>query len=93
MLVEFLCLDMSLKRDLNSVSSRAWIHLGNYLVVRVQGCKPVFRILCNFGMCSPSSWQYQWLEFLQKEGKRGSKGTSMHYSLNLQKYRNDRIYT
>lgn len=93
MLVEFLCLDMPLKRHHNSVSSRAWIHLWNYLVVSVQGCKPAFHILCSFSMCSPSSWQYQWLEFLQKKDKHGSKGMSTHYSLNLQKYRNDRIYT
>lgn len=86
------CLYLSLRRDLNSVSSHAWIHLWNYLAVTVQGCKPMFCILFSFSMYF-LSWQYQWLEFLQKEDKCSSKDTSMPYSLNLQKYRNDRIYT
>lgn len=86
------CLYLSLKRDHNTVSSHAWIHLWNYLTVSVQGCKPMFCILFNFSMYF-LSWQYQWLEFLQKEDKCSSKDTSMPYSLNLQKYRNDRIYT
>lgn len=80
---------LPLKRDLNSVSSHAWIHLWNYLTVNVQGCKPMFCILFNFSMYF-LAWQYEWLKFLQKEDKCSSKDTFMPYSLNLQKYRNDR---
>lgn len=45
----------------------------------------MFDIGSNFGIFSSFSWHCQELEIFQKDIKHGSKGMSMHYSLNLQK--------